>query len=119
MADSTAIKKGATSPIFRGCAKDGAGDVLDLSDAALEARFKGGPEGGPKLVKGAAVAIWPAEVDDNGDEWNYSYSWAAGDTDYPGSYQHELWATWGPGDVQKFPDRAADNPTLTIEPDLE
>lgn len=117
MASETAIKKGATEPSFRGCAKDGAGNVLDLSGKELEARFKGGDT--PVLVKGAAVALTPPDVDPNGDEWNYRYDWNAGDTDMPGTYQHELWVTTGPGAVQKFPDKQADNPILKIEADLE
>jgi hypothetical protein len=82
------IKQHDTWPPIRGAASDDDG-LIDLTGAdSLKLILKTGTT----TIEGTAYPIDPPE-----EGFNWSYTWAAGETDIVGTYQGELEVTWDAG----------------------
>lgn len=115
MADTFTIKRGDRLPLLRLRCVDAAGAGVPLGTASsVTAYFRanGAASGSPPAFSGPVVP----DADQTGSAGWGTYSWAAGDTAVPGTYNVETVATWN-GLEQTFPTTGYG--TVVVADDLE
>lgn len=117
MASDLTVKRHDTWPPIRGLASDEFGP-LSLGDADF---VKVLMKSGGTLITGLVTVHDPPLTDPGGDDYNWEYAWAHGDTATAGDYKVELEVTWDdastPKKVETVPNISTR--TLTIEADQD
>ena len=113
MADRT-IPAGDTFPPLKVSVADEAGlvDLTTATSVELAARS------GVNTINGTMTVIDPPEtvdIDGVATQVNARYDFTAGDTDTTGSFTIRVKVTWSAGEIEHFPNAAADADHLIIE----
>lgn len=89
------LKQNDTAPSLRATLKDGSGNAIDLTNAAV--RFHMKDLAGTVKIDAAANIVSPAT------SGVVQYAWQSGDTDTAGSYYAEFEVTYVDNTVESFP----------------
>jgi len=113
------MKVDDTGPAIQSTLRDGNGVAVDVTGAAIQFKMKMREpvrgRGGLTRLVGLKVDAAGAIV--NGTGGIVNYTWIAGDTDAPGTYDAEWEVTFASGLVESFPRPGFI--TVTIEGDLD
>lgn len=103
------IKQNDTGPPLQVTLKDGDGSAVDVTGATVAFSMSGA---GIVKVDEQSVTLTTAA------SGIVTYSWQAGDTDTPGTYEGEFEVTFGGGQIQTYPNSEAERLNIYIEPEL-
>ncbi len=103
------IKEGDTSPDLQVTLKDGDGNAVDVSGAAIVFSMSAGG-----VVKTSEQTVTLVTASSG----VVKYPWVAGDTDTPGTFIGEFEVTFAGGAIQTYPNSATGRLNIFIEPEI-
>jgi hypothetical protein len=107
------VKQRDTRPKVRATLKDGAGNVVDVTGAAVRFSLRHTSTGSLKVNRQMC-----ATVSGTGGVVEYQWSAANGDTDIPGEYSGEFEVTFSDSTVQTFPNARQNRLLVHVETEL-
>ena len=103
------MKANDTSPDLQVTLKDGDDNAVDVTGATIV--FSMAMGGLVKVSEHSATIV-------TASSGIVKYSWAAGNTDTPGTYRAEFEVTFSNGKIETFPNSAARKLEVLIEPEI-
>ena len=91
------IMEDDTDPAVEGIVKDGFDSPVNLTGATVTFKMRLAPAGAVKIAAGTMGAVGDATLG------RQKYSWAASDTDTPGTYEAQVKVVFANGNIRTFP----------------